>query len=283
MTYAALTLWAFLFYFLAAICHGAALFLSASAAPAATPPYGFRVARLGRPLLWAGIALQFAAIGVWCVEFRRSPFARPAGTLAVTAWAIALAYGLLDFRTRVPAVGAISLLISCLALFGSVLKTGAPLAETPILRDRIVSLHVLAILGSFGLLAVAFGSALLYLLQNRLLREHHVPKLFRRIPPLATLDAIAYRAVAFALPLLTLGIALGIARIFGGDLGSHPTAWLLDPHALASFMAWLLYVGYIVARWLAGWRGVRLQYILIVGMALTIALSFLPSSTHRFH
>lgn len=283
MTSASLTALAFAFYLGAAVCFGAVLFLRAPAAPTSGQPGASGVSRLGLPLLLAGIAIQFAAIGAWCISTHRSPFASEYGTLSVTAWAIALAFALLDLRVRLPAVGAVALSVACLVLFWGVVHARGPIAETPLLTGQLVSLHVLAILASFGLLALAFGCAALYLLQNRLLKAHQVGGLFRRLPPLATLDSVAYHAVAYALPLLTLGLALGVARVFSGSLPTPPHTWLADAHTIASGLTWLLYVFYLAARLAAGWRGVRLQYVLIAGLFVALALYVIPTSTHRFH
>lgn len=284
MLSATLTALAFVFYLFAAVCYGAVLFLHSPAAPgAALPPSPPNVARFGRPLLFTGIALQFAAIGAWCVTTHRSPFASEYGTLSVSAWAIALSFALLDLRRRLPALGAVALLVACLVLFAAVMRARGPVAETPLLTGQIVSLHVLAILASFGLFAIAFGCAALYLLQNRLLKAHKVSSLFRRLPPLETLDTVAYHAVAYALPLLTLGLALGIVRATSGVLPHTNHSWLTDPHTLASFATWFLYVFYMAERLIGGRRGVRLQYILLAGMVIALGLYIVPTSTHRFN
>ena len=84
------------------------------------------------------------------------------------------------------------------------------------------------------------------------------------------------------MPLLTLGIVLGLVRLYGGGLDVSPGAWLLDPHTLTSFATWGLYAFYLAARLGFGWRGVRLQYVLLAGFALALLVYVLPTSTHRF-
>ncbi len=284
MTFAILTLTAFALYLASSACSGATLFLQAPAAPAGVSalPVSGRIARYGRPLLLAGIVIQFAAIGAWCVATHQTPFASEAGTLSVLAWVIAIAIAVLDYRSKLPAVSAVALVFACLALSGGVLQSHEPIAATPMLRSQIITLHVLAILAGFGLFAVAFGCAALYLLQNRALREKPAQGLFRKLPPLATLDSVAYRSVAFALPLLTLGLAIGFEQAIYGTVTHTLAAWFADPRILLSLVVWLNYVVYLSARLLLGWRGVRLQYILLIGMLIALALYLVPTSTHRF-
>jgi len=283
-------------YIPASVCYAGMLFLRAPAAlvpratsapgvrpaPASRQAQNSRVGRVGLALLAFGMVLQFAAIGTWCVLIRRSPFASEYGTLSVLAWIIACMVVVCDLRFRLPAVGAVAIPIGCLALFLGMLYLRAPVADTAVLKNRIVSIHVLAILASYALFAVAFGCASLYLLQNRILKGHRGGGSLRRLPPLATLDNVAYHAVAYALPLLTLGLALGIAYVYSGAIRAPQLAWLTDPHNVVAFATWLLYVIYLGARLGLGWQGVRLQYILVVGLVMALTLYIVPTSTHRF-
>ena len=136
---------------------------------------------------------------------------------------------------------------------------------------------MLLIVISFALFALAACCAVFYIWQYDLLKHPDRRALFRRLPPLETVDTLAYHFVAFALPLLTLGIALGAVRA-----SATHTPWVLDPKTIMSYMAWLVYGTYLVTRLAAGWRGTRPNYLLIAGLAVTIALYFVPSATHRF-
>lgn len=267
-------------YIAAAVCHGADLFLTPSETPPAPARSHTRIAVLGLVLLVMGALFQVYATGLWCVTMRVSPFAGEFGTLSILAWVMALSYAAFDLRFRLRAVGAVALPLTCLVLFWGLLHLGGPIGASRLLRDRIISIHVLSILISIALFGLAFGCASLYLLQNRMLKAHRAGTLFRRLPPLTTLDHVAYQAVAYALPMLTVGLILGIAAVLR-DV-PRPAVWLLDPHNLASFVIWLLYVLYLTARLGLGWRGVRLQYILVAGLVVALALYVLPTSTHHF-
>lgn len=284
MTFAILTIIALACYLASSACNGAVLFLNAPAAPAGVSavPAGGSITRFGRPLLLLGILVHFFAIGMWCISTHNSPFASQTGTLTILAWTIAIAMAVLDYKSRLPAVSAIALLFACLALSGGVLESHEPIAATPVLRSQIITLHVVAIVAGFGLFAVAFGCAALYLVQNHALRAKPAQGLFRKLPPLATLDAVAYRSVAFALPFLTLGLAIGFQQAFTGAVTHTIGAWMADPRIVLSFIVWFNYVLYLGARLLLGWRGVRLQYFLIVGMLITLTVYLVQTSTHRF-
>lgn len=259
---------ALLAYLAAAVFYGANLSLRAST-------------HLGkaRALFLLGVFLHTTAIGLFCLQVRQSPFASSYGTLSVAAWAVALLYLPVELLGRVPALGALSAPISGLLLFGAILRSRAVPAAEPEIRSRIISLHVLLVLFSFALFALAACCAVFYVWQYGLLKRPDRRALFRRLPPLETVDSMAYHLVAFALPLLTLGLALGILRAVGGALSGN---WLADPHFILSVVVWLVYGVYLFARLVAGWRGTRLNYLLIAGLAVTLLLYIVPSTTHRF-
>jgi len=272
------------FYLPSAVCYAALLFLRAPAGAALSTDSSGRLLRGGLLLLLLGSAAQFAGIGAWCLLVGRSPFASEYGTLIVLAWIISFGVAICDMRFRLPAVGAFAMPVACLVLMLAMLHLRAPVADTVLLQSRIVSIHVLAILASFSLFALAFGCAGLYLLQNRLLKAHRTVGALRRLPALVTLDNLSFHAVAYAFPLLTLGLVLGIAYVYsgvGGEVAS-PHRWMTDIHNLVAFGTWLLYLVYLGARLGLGWQGVRLQYILVVGLLLAMALYLAPTTTHRF-
>jgi HemX protein len=260
---------ALLAYLAASVLYGANLALKAAAH-----------VRRARLCFLAAVLIHTAAIGALCLSTHRGPFVTGFGTLSVAAWAVALLYLPVEFLRRVPALGALAAPVCCVLLFGAFLPAKhAGLAMAPILQSGVIVLHILLMVFSFALFALAACCAVFYVWQYGLLKHPDRRALFRRLPPLETVDAMAFHMVAFALPLLTLGLALGIERAASGGLHGN---WLADPHTLISFVAWLVYGVYLFARTVGGWRGTRLNYLLIAGMAVTLALFFIPSTAHRF-
>lgn len=283
MNYLNLTVFALAMYMAAAICCGAALFIghpNGNQGSEETPKPSNLLKAL-RPLLYSGLLAQFLAVGLWCVQTKRSPFAGDYGSLAVMAWATALTFAIVDLRRRLPALGAMVLFVACLMLFWGIAQAGGTVSDAPYLSHLIVSLHVLATVISFGLFTIGGTSAAIYLWQRYLLKHPATHRFFRRLPPLATLDNIAFHAVAFALPFLTLGLGLGFLYLFTGDARASFSGFD-DTKVMASVAAWLLYIVYMVMRLAAGWRGHRLQYLLVVGLIVSLMLFALPGSIHSF-
>ena len=93
------------------------------------------------------------------------------------------------------------------------------------------------------------------------------------MPPLATLDSLALRTVAWSLPLLTLGIAVGLARLVSRDDG-------MDAVVVATAVTWVVWCAYLGLRLLAGWAGRRAAYLALAGFALVIVVRVVIPSGH---
>jgi ABC-type uncharacterized transport system permease subunit len=245
-----------------------------------------RLARLARYATILAVSLHTIAIGAHCAATSHTPLTSPAEMLSASGWAIALIYLFVDLipRPAPRAIGAVALPVAFLCLFaGAVLHHGGAGASTAVARmldSRMVSLHVFAVLFAFGLLVLAFACAALYLVQNFLLKRKRLKVgLFGKLPPLASVDNLAFTLVAFAFPLLTISIISGVIQASGGAFAG---SWTSDPKVLASFALWLVYGGYLALHVLAHWRGTRANYLLIGGLLLALVTYFVPSSFHRF-
>ena len=275
MTEAAFLIAAAALYLLASVAYGAFLFLRLPA-----------LALLGRLATILAVGLHTVAIGVHCARTHQTPFTTPAETLSASAWAVAIAYLALELlmKPRPTALGAVALPAAFLCLFaGAFLHSAQPAAltvATPLLNSRLVSLHILAILFAFGLLVLAFGCAALYLAQHRMLKRKRLKSgLFGLLPPLASLDHLAFALVAFAFPLLTVGLAAGVVEALAGGFGGR---WGADPMVLTSVVTWLVYGVYLALHVLAQWRGPRANYLLLGGLCAALVTYFIPTTTHRF-
>ena len=245
------------------------------------------LALAGRAATVLAVVLHTLAIGLHCARVHQTPFTTPAETLSASAWAIALAYlGLeLVLKPRPTALGAIALPAAFLCLFAGAFlhpasSSALDTAAMPLLSSRLVSLHILAILFAFGLLVLAFGCAALYLVQYRLLKRKKLSGgLFGKLPPLASLDHLAYALVTFAFPLLTVGLAAGVVEALTGGL---PGIWGRDPMVLTSVVTWLVYGLYLALHAAAQWRGPRANYLLLGGLLAAVITYFIPTTTHRF-
>lgn len=261
-------------YLVASVCYGAHVMLRNPA-----------LARLARYAASIGVIGHTVAIGIHCASTHRTPFTTPHEALSASAWAIALVYLAVDLfvKPQPTALGAVAQPIAFLCLFaGSVFRsgraTGQPAFSDATLNSTLISLHVIALLFAFGLLALAFCCAVLYLTQHWMLKQKRSGRLFGKLPPLARIDRLGFGLVSFAFPLLTIGLASGVIRAVHG----LPGGWAVDPKILLSISMWALYAVYLGLHFLAHWRGTRANYLLIGGLVIAVLTYFAPTEVHRF-
>jgi ABC-type transport system involved in cytochrome c biogenesis permease subunit len=238
----------------------------------------------GRGAAVFGVALHAAAIGLRCVELHRAPFTNPAESLSLLAWLVGLAYLGTEIRWRLSASGPFALGLSFLlvllaAALGGVGRDGVAARAAPLLSDRAVTLHILALISAMAAFALAFCCAALYLVEYHILKSKHGLAWMKRLPPLVTVESAAFTLVAIGFPLLTLGILAGVVLAVSGGMGPR---WTTDSKVLLAYAVWAVYAVYLWARVSAGWPGLRTTYVLLLGLALCILLFLVPSAGHWF-
>ncbi|MBI1968045.1 MAG: cytochrome c biogenesis protein CcsA [Gemmatimonadetes bacterium] len=166
------------------------------------------------------------------------------------------------------------------ALFTAPLATGlvglalligfGPGAEPSAGRNAWFVMHVtLSVLG-LALLALAFVSSALYLLQFRELKAKRFGQMFRLFPPLERLDRLNQIALAAGFPALTLGVllAIGYAVRFAGGLhvDKAQVVWGMFTWLVLGWAVWLRHVRHWMGRRaavasIAGFTAVLLVYL----------------------
>ncbi|MEX2156306.1 MAG: cytochrome c biogenesis protein CcsA, partial [Gemmatimonadales bacterium] len=168
-------------------------------------------------------------------------------------------------------------------LVGLAILSGlAPGAEPSAGRNVWLILHVaLSVLG-LALLALAFITAALYLLQFRELKARRFGQVFQLFPPLERLDQLNRFALVAGFPILTLGVllALGYAARFAGGLhvGKAQIVWGIFTWVVLGWAVWVRVVRH--------WAGRRAAFASIAGFAAVllvyVALKLAQPSAERF-
>lgn len=246
------------------------------------------LAKIGNVTSIIGVVSQTISIGMQCAITHRTPFITPADSVIASAWALTIAFLVLEtvLRGKPIQLGAIAMPIAFLCVFaGAVLHRTKPTHVTgyvnpAIIDTSIISLHVIAFLFAFGMMVLSFACAVLYLIQHRMLKQKKSGGLFGKLPPLANIDRLMLTTVAHAFPLLTIGIIAGVISAVAGDM---PKGWIADPKIIAAIITWIIYGVYLALHIVAHWRGPKASYLLIGGLLLAIlTYFFIPTTVHRF-
>lgn len=230
------------------------------------------ISMIGSALMYIGFIPHTIALGLRWKLSGHPPFANSFEYMSVMSWASVLAFMVVLTRFKRPIIGAfIAPFAFFLLAIASLFPKDISQQLMPALQSYWLHIHVsITVLGS-GVLAMAFGISVLYLLRSRAERRSGGKSgLWERMPSLETLDELNYRSVAVGFLLFTVG------ALFAGAIWAHyawGTFWGWDPKEVGSLIIWLFYAVYLHARHQRDWRGRRAAWMSIIGFTM-ILLSF---------
>lgn len=143
----------------------------------------------------------------------------------------------------------------------------------------LVGWHIGIIMLGYAFFIAAFVAGALYLIQERNLRRKRWGPIYYRLPSLETLDIWGGRLVTLGFPLLTMGVASGLAFARSTWL----TFWQADPKVLFTEFVWLVYGGYLLMRSIWGWGGRKAAWWAVTGTAILLINYFVVNLVSRLH
>jgi cytochrome c-type biogenesis protein CcsB len=221
------------------------------------------VATYGTLIGWLSFAFLSACLVLRTIAVGHGPFSNMYEFSVSFAWGVLGAYLVFERRYHLRTLGLIALPIAlAMMLYATTIPSTAEPLLPALQNNLLLTVHVAVAIVAYGSFSIAFGAALLFLIQ---------PETGRRgLPRPEILDEISYRAVVVGFPFLTLVIVLGAlwAEVAWG------TYWNWDPKETASLVTWLIYGAYLHARVVRGWRGKRSAMLLMLGFAATLFTYF---------
>jgi ABC-type transport system involved in cytochrome c biogenesis permease subunit len=238
-------------------------------------PRHARLATAGLGVMVAAFVVHAAAIGEGCREFGGKEFFTLRGGVVLATWLGAGAFLVLQRMYRLPSLGAFVLPLLEVALIPTTLVDRThPNVPAEVIRNA--AFHVTAAILAVALFGIAFGVALMYLLQEREVKGKHFGALFSRLPSLEALDRLNQR-------LVRAGFVTFTVAILAGTLNAAvvwKSAWSWDPQQIISVLIWLLYGAMVQLRH-RGWHGHRYALLTLVGfLVLTGAMGTLQAFPH---
>jgi ABC-type uncharacterized transport system permease subunit len=171
--------------------------------------------------------------------------------LSMCSFLFALLYLFAQWRYKVTSLSVFVFpLVFVMALVATL---GNPVVEwtNPLLRTTWLTLHIVLVLLGYAALLLTAGASLLYLFQERELKNKKPRKFYYRLPALGTLDDLISRCMAIGFVLMTLAViaASTWASIY------LKNDWVSQPKIVISFFTWAVYMALVFLRTTAGWRG----------------------------
>jgi ABC-type uncharacterized transport system permease subunit len=199
---------------------------------------------------------------------------------SMLALLIATVFLLIALRYRTLSFGIFALPLSFLLVVIPALGPDKYTFSSPVIRSGWLFLHISALLTAYAALIFSLLASLLYLLQERRLKDRRSPGFLDWLPPLDTMDQIAQTTLVLGFCGMTVGLFAG-SLIAQESFGS---AYFADPKVLLSFVMWALYSVMLFVRRSTGLRGRRAVYLssIVFLVMLSVWAANLFSSVHRF-
>jgi HemX protein len=222
----------------------------------------FRPMRFNFFAVGLGFIFQTAFLSLRGHALGRCPLTNLFEVFIFLAWSVALMYMLVGSIYRLSLMGAFTaplvVLLQGFALLAPI--DGSHPSRLP--ANPWVEFHASISLVAYGAFALACIAGVMYLVQERQLKTHHLHSIFYHLPPLADLFTAMTRLLWWGFALYTLGIVSGF---FTG----HP---LPRVQVVAAIGIWLLYAAILQGRHLRWLAPKRVAALCIIGFSAALAL-----------
>ena len=239
---------------------------------------------------WKDVALPAAVVGAFfhLVSITETLYAAHRAlpvdtheTLSLLGLLLVIAFLVMAVRYRTVSFGMFLLPVVVLLAIVPAFHPGTETIGYPLVRTGWLMLHIALLLAAYAALFLSLVASLLYLIQERRLKQKRTEPKRGWLPPLETLDQIGLNSLRFGLPCMTAGLLIGSVLA----LQTIGPKFFADPKVLLSLAMWLAYILMIFIRSNSGLRGRRAVYlsgfVFMVVLAVWAANSL--SAVHRFN
>ena len=231
-------------------------------------PGGFNFVAIG-----LGFILQMGFLSIRGHELRHCPLTNLFEVLIFLAWSVALIYLLIGPAYRLSLLGAFTaplvFVIQAFALLAPIDVRHA--VKLPV--NGWLEFHASMSILAYGAFALACVAGVMYLVQERQLKEHQLRSIFYHLPPLSDLFAAITR-------LLWLGFALYTLGLVSGFFIGEPLPRI---QIVFAFAIWFLYAAILQGRHLRRVAPRRIAALCIIGFGAALTLLWGISFTAQMH
>ena len=219
--------------------------------------------------LWmvaCGFVFHTLSLILLSVQRHHFPITNLPESLCFFAWCISLTFMIANIRYRINVLGAFILPLVSLLTISSQLIWERNHAIPPTLNSAWVHFHVTMAFLAYAAFFLTFVAGILYLIQEKELKEKKFRFLYFRLPSLQVCDELLRRSLFVGFVAMSLAIVTGAfyaQQVWG-------TFWNWDPKETASLITWGIYLVLVNYRISAKWQGRRAAYISIIGFASTL-------------
>ncbi|MGH9339054.1 MAG: cytochrome C assembly family protein [Acidobacteriota bacterium] len=223
-------------------------------------------------IVWVGVAfaLHSGFLIYSGVQKGHLPLTDMRESLAFFAWTVSACFFLSYGRYRIKELGIFVLPLVAALMLGTTLVKASPASDLP--RSAWIFWHSVFLFLGYAMLFVTFVAGILYLFQEKELKNRQPKTFYYRLPSLDLLDDLFVKFLISGFAFMTMGLLAGILWA-----EQEVSGWLRDPTVIAAIITWGIYLILIYFRLTAGWRGRRAAVISMLGF-ISVLLIFLGAS-----
>ena len=225
-----------------------------------------KVRQVARMLLIGSGILQTLYIGSRYLAAGYTPITTHHEAVFFFAWATTWAYLSFRWRYTVKNFGTFVSVLIMLLLIASAFASREIVPLKPVLQSGWLPVHAGLSLLAYAFFSLAFCGALMYLLQERELKNKRFGSFFSRLPSLDALDQLNSHCLAAGFTFLSLGMVTGsiwTKQAWG-------VYWQWHPKEICSMITWCIFLIQIHQRFTAGWRGKRAAVMTLIGFGVVV-------------
>src|SRR6202171_124388 len=238
--------------------------------------------RAGTLFMLLGLVAHYFALLERSRGLHTVPYHDLYGSMSLFGWLLALIYLGLEVYHRQRSVGAF-VLPFILIFFLAAHFAPTDRLSLPPARGASFAFHVTLSILAYAAFALSFVLSLIFLGEQRLLRNRKLSNVVWRLPSLELLERMSHSSVLVGLISIAIGTVLGfiwVDRLTG-------QYWYYDPKYVITLLVLILYVLYLRLARTAAWRGARASRLCIfnffvVVMSFTVVNLYLSHSHRSF-
>lgn len=159
--------------------------------------------------------------------------------LVFLCWSMVLFYLVIGPAYRLSLLGAFTAPLVCIMQIAALLLPAAPVRAASGPVSSWLELHAALSVMAYGAFALAWVAGLMYLVQERQLKSHHIQSIFYHLPPIHDLAVANRRLILAGFALFTVGVLCGVAQGYAHIQLLHVitlAVWLLYGAILAAVL-----------------------------------------------
>jgi ABC-type uncharacterized transport system permease subunit len=237
--------------------------------------------RLGTLLLGLGLIAHYFALLERSRGLHTVPYHDLSGSMSLFGWLLALTYLGLELYHRQRSVGAFVLPFIIVFFLAAHLAPPDRLSP-PAAHGITFAFHVTLSILAYTAFALSFVLSLIFLGEERLLRNHKLGNMVWRLPPLELLERMSQSSALVGLVSIAIGTVLGFVWV--DRLSSQYS--FFDPKYVITLLVLALYAVYFRLARTTAWRGARASKLCIFNFAIVVlsftVVNFYLSHSHRY-